>query len=206
MKVPALILAGGKGSRICSNTEKPLLLFLGKPLIDRVVEAAKSARNVSQIYVVTSKNTPQTEKRCLKNGWRVLKTNGEGYHNDLKQAIIEGKLNSPVLTIPADLPALTGEFIDKIITLFEERGKNALAVFIPLEKRKKMELSVSSKDEFEGVMYAVSGVNIINGKKILAEGKIDTAALVTDEIEVLFNINTQKDLNIAEKNLKNHFS
>ncbi|MBK5133817.1 NTP transferase domain-containing protein [Candidatus Bathyarchaeota archaeon] len=206
MKVPALILAGGKGSRICSNTEKPLLLFLGKPLIDRVVEAAKSARNVSQIYVVTSKNTPQTEERCLKNGWRVLKTNGEGYHNDLKQAIIEGKLNSPVLTIPADLPALTGEFIDKIITLFEERGKNALAVFIPLEKRKKMELSVSSKDEFEGVMYAVSGVNIINGKKILAEGKIDTAALVTDEIEVLFNINTQKDLNIAEKNLKNHFS
>ncbi|HUU89467.1 MAG TPA: NTP transferase domain-containing protein [Candidatus Glassbacteria bacterium] len=206
MKVPALILAGGKGSRICSNTEKPLLLFLGKPLIDRVVEAAKSARNVSQIYVVTSKNTPQTEERCLKNGWRVLKTNGEGYHNDLKQAIIEGKLNSPVLTIPADLPALTGEFIDKIITLFEERGKNALAVFIPLEKRKKMELSVSSKDEFEGVMYAVSGVNIINGKKILAEGKIDTAALVTDEIEVLFNINTQKDLKIAEKNLKNHFS
>lgn len=206
MKVPALILAGGKGSRICSNTEKPLLLFLGKPLIDRVVEAAKSARNVSQIYVVTSKNTPQTEERCLKNGWRVLKTNGEGYHNDLKQAIIEGKLNSPILTIPADLPALTGEFIDKIITLFEERGKNALAVFIPLEKRKKMELSVSSKDEFEGVMYAVSGVNIINGKKILAEGKIDTAALVTDEIEVLFNINTQKDLNIAEKNLKNHFS
>ncbi|MCJ7713328.1 NTP transferase domain-containing protein [Candidatus Bathyarchaeota archaeon] len=206
MKVPALILAGGKGSRICSNTEKPLLLFLGKPLIDRVVEAAKSARNVSQIYVVTSKNTPQTEERCLKNGWRVLKTNGEGYHNDLKQAIIEGKLNSPVLIIPADLPALTGEFIDKIITLFEERGKNALAVFIPLEKRKKMELSVSSKDEFEGVMYAVSGVNIINGKKILAEGKIDTAALVTDEIEVLFNINTQKDLNIAEKNLKNHFS
>ena len=206
MKVPALILAGGKGSRICSNTEKPLLLFLGKPLIDRVVEAAKSARNVSRIYVVTSKNTPQTEERCLKNGWRVLKTNGEGYHNDLKQAIIEGKLNSPVLTIPADLPALTGEFIDKIITLFEERGKNALAVFIPLEKRKKMELSVSSKDEFEGVMYAVSGVNIINGKKILAEGKIDTAALVTDEIEVLFNINTQKDLNIAEKNLKNHFS
>ena len=206
MKVPALILAGGKGSRICSNTEKPLLLFFDKPLIDRVVEAAKSARNVSQIFVVTSKNTPQTEKRCLKKGWRVLKTNGEGYHNDLKQAIIEGKLNSPVLTIPADLPALTGEFIDKIITLFEERGKNALAVFVPLEKRKKLELSVSSKDEFEGVMYAVSGVNIINGKKILAEGKIDTAALVTDEIEVLFNINTQKDLNIAEKNLKNHFS
>ena len=206
MKIPALIMAGGRGRRICSEIEKPLLSILGKPLIDRVVEAAKSAKNISEIYVVTSKNTPQTEKRCLKKGWKILKTRGEGYHNDLKQAIIDGKLDSPVLTMPADLPALTGRFIDKIVVLFEKKGKNAFAVFVPLEKREKMELSVSSKDEFEGVVYAVSGVNIINVKKILVKGKIDTAALVTDEIEVLFNINTQKDLEIAEKKLKNHFN
>ncbi|MCW3997029.1 MAG: NTP transferase domain-containing protein [Candidatus Bathyarchaeota archaeon] len=202
MKVPALIMAGGKGRRIGSKIEKPLLPFLGKSLIDRVVDAAKSAQNVSEIYVITSSNTPITEKKCLKNGLKVLRTKGKGYHNDLKQAIIEGELNCPVLTIPADLPALTGRFIDKIIKLFEKRGKNALAVFVPIEKRKELELSVSSKDEFEGVMYAVSGVNIINGKKILSEGKIDTAALITDEVEVLFNINTEKDLDIAKKFLR----
>ena len=129
-------------------------------------------------------------------------SDGKGYHNDLKQAILKGKLNFPVLTMPADLPALTGKFIDKIIGIFEKKGKNALAVFVPLEKREKLELSVSSKDEYEGVLYAVSGVNIINGKKILSEGKIETAAYITDEIEVLFNINTKKDLDIAEKNLK----
>ena len=202
MKVPALIMAGGKGRRIGSRLEKPLLSFQGRPLIDRVVKAAKSAKNISEIYVVTSENTPQTEKKCLKNGLKILKTDGKGYHNDLKQAILEGKLNFPVLTMPADLPALTGKFLDKIIEIFEKKGKDALAVFVPLEKRKKLELSVSSKDEFEGIPYAVSGVNIINGKKILYKGKIDTAAYITDEIEVLFNINTQEDLNIAEKNLK----
>lgn len=202
MKVPALIMAGGKGRRIGSKIEKPLLPFLGKSLIDRVVDAAKSAQNVSEIYVITSGNTPITEKKCLKNGLKVLRTKGKGYHNDLKQAIIEGELNCPVLTMPTDLPALTGRFIDKIIKLFEKRGKNALAVFVPIEKRKELELSVSSKDEFEGVMYAVSGVNIINGKKILSEGKIDTAALITDEVEVLFNINTEKDLDIAKKFLR----
>ena len=202
MKVPALIMAGGKGRRIGSRLEKPLLSFQGRPLIDRVVKAAKSAKNISEIYVVTSGNTPQTEKKCLKNGLKILKTDGKGYHNDLKQAILEGKLNFPVLTMPADLPALTGKFLDKIIEIFEKKGKDALAVFVPLEKRKKLELSVSSKDEFEGIPYAVSGVNIINGKKILYKGKIDTAAYITDEIEVLFNINTQEDLNIAEKNLK----
>jgi adenosylcobinamide-phosphate guanylyltransferase len=202
MKVPALIMAGGKGRRIGSEIEKPLLLFLGKPLIELVVEAAKAAKNISEIYIVTSDNAPQTEKKCLKNGWKILKTDGKGYHKDLKQAVLNGKLNFPVLTMPADLPALTGKFIDKIIRIFEKKGKNALAVFVPLEDREELELSVSSKDEFEGILYAVSGVNIINGKKILSKGKIDTAAFITDEIEVLFNINTQKDLDIAEKNLK----
>jgi GTP:adenosylcobinamide-phosphate guanylyltransferase len=48
------------------------------------------------------------------------------------------------------------------------------------------------------VLYAVSGVNIINGAKILEE-KIDTSAIITGEIEVLLNINTLKDLAIAEK-------
>jgi uncharacterized protein (TIGR00454 family) len=203
MKVPALIMAGGRGRRIGSILEKPLLPFLGRPLIERVVKAAKSAKNISEIYIVTSGNTPQTEKKCLKNGLKILKTDGRGYHNDLKQAILKGKLNFPVLIMPADLPASTGKFFDKIIEIFEKKGKDALAVFVPLEKRKNLELSVSSKDEFEGVQYAVSGVNIINGKKILSKGKIDTAAYITDEIEVLFNINTQKDLDIAEKNLKN---
>jgi adenosylcobinamide-phosphate guanylyltransferase len=202
MKVPALIMAGGRGKRICSDIEKPLLSVQGRLLIERVVNAAKSAKNISEIYIITSGNTPQTEKKCIKDGLNILRTDGKGYHNDLKQAILEGKMNFPVLTMPADLPALTGKFIDKIIEIFEKKGKNALAVFVPLEKREKMELSVSSKDEFEGVLYAVSGVNIINGKKILSEGKIDTAAYITDEIEVLFNINTQKDLDIAEKKLK----
>ena len=39
MKVPALIMAGGKGKRMGLPVEKPLLPFLGKPLIDWVAEA-----------------------------------------------------------------------------------------------------------------------------------------------------------------------
>ena len=68
-----------------------------------------------------------------------------------------------------------------------------------MDKRRELELSVSSIDEFEGKPYAVSGVNIINGAKIFTDGKIDTGALITDEIDVLLNINTLKDLEIAEK-------
>jgi adenosylcobinamide-phosphate guanylyltransferase len=202
MRVPALIMAGGKGKRMKLPIEKPLLLFLNRPLIEWVVEAVKSAKKISEFYIVTSGNAPETEKKCLKDGLKVIRTDGKGYHDDLKQAILKAKLQCPVLTIPADLPAVAGKFLDKVVTAYENCGKDALAVFVPIKTRERLELSVSSTDYHKGELYAVSGVNIINGAKIQEEGKIDTSAIVTEEIEVLLNINTLKDLAIAEKMLR----
>ncbi len=199
MKVPALIMAGGKGKRMGLPVEKPLLLFLGKPLIDWVAEAVASAEKVLEFYVVTSANTPETEKHCLSNGWNVLRTDAKGYHNDLKQAAAMADLMGPVLTIPADSPAVTGKFLDRIIRQFEACGKDFYAVFVPVSAREALGLSVDSTDEYMGEWYAVSGVNIVNGAKIQGVGKIETSALITEEVEVLLNINTLKDLEIAEK-------
>ena len=198
MRVPALIMAGGKSKRMELAIEKPLLPFLGRPLIEWVVEAVKSAKKVAEFYIVTSENAPETEKKCLKDGLKVIRTDGKGYHNDLKQAILKATLQCPVLTIPADLPAVTGKFLDKVVKAYEDCEKDALAVFVPISTREALELSVSSTDLHEEALYAVSGVNIINGAKIL-EKKIDTSAIITGEIEVLLNINTLKDLKIAEK-------
>jgi GTP:adenosylcobinamide-phosphate guanylyltransferase len=63
--------------------EKPLLPFLGKPLIDCKCRA--SAEKVSEFYVVTSRNTPETEKHIRTD--EVLRTDANGYHDDLKQAV-----------------------------------------------------------------------------------------------------------------------
>jgi adenosylcobinamide-phosphate guanylyltransferase len=205
MKVPVLIMAGGKGKRMGLPVEKPLLPFLGKPLIEWVIEAVQSANNVSDVYVVTSGNTPETEKKCLKDGLRVLRTEGRGYHDDLKQAIVNAGLLCPILVIPSDIPAITGEVLDRVIDAYEKCGKDALAVFVPIEAREGLGLSISSTDLHDGVSYAVSGVNIINGAKI-GEGKIPTVAIITEETEVLLNINTLKDLDIAEKIMKKHGS
>ena len=199
MKVPALIMAGGKGKRMGLPVEKPLLPFVGKSLLDWVAEAVASAEKVSEFYVVTSENTPETEKRCKSKGWKFLRTDAKGYHSDLKQAVRDAGLAGAVLTIPADLPAVTGRFLDKVIGEFEVCGKDFLAVFVPIEKREELGLSVSSTDEYKGVWHAVSGVNIVNGGKIQEEGKIETSAIITEETEVLLNINTLKDLEISEK-------
>jgi adenosylcobinamide-phosphate guanylyltransferase len=201
--IPALIMAGGKGSRMGLPTEKPLLPFLGKPLIDWVADAILNAQKVSAFYVITSANTPQTEKHCLGRGWKVLRTDAKGYHNDLKQAVLKANLMGPVLTMPSDVPAITGSFLDKVVSEFEGCGKDFLAVFVPIKTRLDLGLSISSTDEYKGVWYAVSGVNIINGAKVLGEGKIETSAIITSETEVLLNVNTTKDLEIAQQIMKN---
>jgi adenosylcobinamide-phosphate guanylyltransferase len=201
--IPALIMAGGKGSRMGLPTEKPLLPFLGKPLIDWVADAILNAQKVSEFYVITSANTPQTEKHCLDRGWKVLHTDAKGYHNDLKQVVLKANLLGPVLTMPSDVPAITGAFLDKVVSEFEGCGKDFLAVFVPIKTRQDLGLSISSTDEYKGVWYAVSGVNIINGAKVLGEGKIETSAIITEETEVLLNVNTTKDLEIAQQIMKN---
>ena len=201
MKVPALIMAGGKGTRMGLPVEKPMLPFLGNPLIDWVAKAISEAKNVSQFYVVTSANTPETEKHCLKKGWQILHTDAQGYHNDLKQAVSKANLTGPILTMPSDVPAITGQFLDKVVDEFERCGKDFLAVFVPIKSRQDLGLSISSTDEYKGVWYAVSGINVINGVKIQGEGKIETSAIITEETEVLLNVNTLKDVEIAQKML-----
>ena len=191
-------MAGGKGSRLGLPVEKPLLSFLGKPLIDWVVEAIESSKKVSEFYVVTSKDTLETEKKCLKDHWKIVRTEGKGYHDDLKQAILSARLQCPVLTISSDLPALTGKFLDRIISVYEKRENDALTILVPVKKREELKLSASPTYDYEGIAYVISGVNLIDGAKIL-EKKLNECAVITEEIEATLNVNTLKDLDIAEK-------
>jgi adenosylcobinamide-phosphate guanylyltransferase len=135
-------------------------------------------------------------------GWNYVHTDAKGYHDDLKQAVSQLNWLGSVLTMPSDVPAITGEVLDHVVFEFEACGKDFLAVFVPIEKRKELGLSISSTDEYKGVWYAVSGVNVINGAKVLGEGKVETAALITEDTHVVLNVNTTKDFEIAEKLLK----
>ena len=104
--------------------------------------------------------------------------------------------------MPSDVPAITGPILDRVVGEFEVCGKDFLAVFVPIKTRQDLGLSISSTDEYKGVWYAVSGVNVINGAKILGEGKIETAAIITEETQVALNVNTTKDFEVAETLIK----
>ena len=200
MKIQALIMAGGKGTRFSGNTEKPMALFKGKPLIAHVIKAVKESKRVAELYVAVTAYSPITAKEAVKASVNVIETDGQGYHEDVQQAVKNANLNGPVLIISSDLPLLNGKFLDQIIARYEMSGKPALTVLIPEEAFSVYGLTAVSPYEHNGKMYAVSGINIIDGERISEEQEQEV--VVTSEPEALFTVNSVEDLIVARKYIK----
>jgi GTP:adenosylcobinamide-phosphate guanylyltransferase len=90
-------------------------------------------------------------------------------------------------------------FLDEIIGKYEESGKPALTVMIPEEALIEYGLSAVSPYEHEGRMYAVSGINIIDGRRILEEQEQEVVA--SRRPEAVFTVNSVKDLEAAKNYL-----
>ena len=192
-------MAGGKGTRFSSELEKPMALFMDKPLIRRVIDATKQAKKISEIYVAVTSISPKTAEEAKKAGVTVIETDGNGYHEDLQQAVQKEKMLCPVLIISSDLPLVSGKFLDEIISMYEQSGKPALTVMIPEEAFRKFGLEAVSLYEHESKMYAVSGINIIDGKRILEEQ--DQDLITSSRPEAVFTVNSLNDLETVKQYL-----
>jgi adenosylcobinamide-phosphate guanylyltransferase len=197
MDVTALLMAGGKGTRLKTKGEKPLIKVCGKPMIQHVLEALKGTAKVEDIIVAVSRHTPKTAAFVRKQALKVLQTPGRGFCLDAKYAIKKLKLGT-VLTICADLPLITSEFIDKVITFYEQCKKPALTVMAPQELYIKHGLSVNYVFNVKGKSLIPIGVNVVNGKRI-GEKNLDEEILVIDDVKVAVNVNTLDDIRIAEQ-------
>ena len=62
MTVTALVMAGGKGTRMALAEEKPMLRLGGKPVVALVIEALRNAKKVDSVVVAVSDYTPKTAK------------------------------------------------------------------------------------------------------------------------------------------------
>jgi adenosylcobinamide-phosphate guanylyltransferase len=197
--IVALIMAGGKGTRFGGDTEKPMAQFMGKPLIRRVIEATKESKRIAETYVAVTGYSPKTAQEAAEASVKVVETDGKGYHADLQQAVKDANLKCPVLIVSADLPLLSGEFLDEIIGEYEESGNPALTVLVPEEAFIEYGLSAVSPLEHKGKMYAVSGINIIDGRRILEEQEQEV--IVSRRPEAVFTVNSLEDLESAKNYL-----
>ncbi|RLF11825.1 MAG: nucleotidyltransferase [Thermoprotei archaeon] len=199
MRLPALLMAGGRGTRLGLGVEKPLVKIAGRPLINYVVEALKQARYVERVVVVASRHTPNTYEVARGLRAEALKSPGEGYIEDLRYAVKALRLEGPVLVVACDLPLLSGLLIDHIVRYyFTHCSKPSLAVVAPYEVYEALGIRPSYVFEAEGLMVAPSGINVLDAS-LIDEEWIDEELLVLRRVEVAVNINTLKDLQLAER-------
>jgi len=200
MDITALVMAGGKGTRMKSEKEKPLLRVGGKPLIEHVLNALREAKKVNEIIVAVSEHTPKTASMVKRFSVKILKTPAKGFCLDAQYAIKKLKLDT-VLTISADLPLITSEIIDEVIERYEQCGKPALTVMVPLKIYKRIGLDVDYVFEVNGRSLAPAGINVVDGKRI-NEAQLEEEIFVIPQEEIAVNVNRLEDLKIAERLFK----
>ncbi len=196
--VTALIMAGGKGTRMDCDTEKPLIKLFGVPMIQHVLTALSNTKAVSDIIVTTSPNTPETEKFVRIQGYNVFRTPGNGYVEDLKYFISENFSNDPdhvILTLTSDIPLIRSETIDHVLQEYERCGKPAMCIAVPSNIFKEYGLKPSI------VLGDVvpSGLNILRSNN----KQQDEEVLKLGKIELAVNINSCEDIVHLEKVLTN---
>ncbi|MGW8289525.1 MAG: nucleotidyltransferase, partial [Candidatus Bathyarchaeia archaeon] len=103
-----------------------------------------------------------------------------------------------VLAIGADFPLITAEVIDRIVEYYEQCGKPALSVAVPMETKAKLGLGSKYGFELNGKCVVPAGINLIDGRRI-DEAELEEEIYVLDRKEVAVNINTVQELCIAEE-------
>ena len=192
----AILMAGGMGTRLKVPCEKPLFKLHDKPLIKYVIDNLKSSRLIDQIVIAVSPNTRQTTEylRSLNEDYKILDTSGDDYLKDLSYILdyFEKRSKEDILVfINADLPFISSQTIDDVITHYLDSDKDALSVLVPVEVFEDLGLEYSY--DFEGKVP--SGLNILRSENIIQ----DENQLVLSKVELALNINTIPDSEIAEK-------
>jgi adenosylcobinamide-phosphate guanylyltransferase len=197
MAVTALVMAGGRGSRMKSIVEKPLLKVCGKTILERVTQALRNSMSVNRIIVTVTSRTPATALIAKQLNLETLETPGDDYVSDMRYAVKHLGLRN-VLVVSADIPLITSEVINQAVSRFELCGKPALSVMIPLYVYAKLGLQPHILMNVQGESLVPAGINIIDGTRIDLP-KLDEEILLCESEEIALNVNTPLELEVARR-------
>ena len=185
----ALVMAGGKGTRMNSSEEK-LLLEYKKPVIFRVLDALKNSRCFTKIITATSSNSPKTKEMLEQAKFETIETEGKGYSNDLNSTL--QNLNDYVFVTSGDLPFLDGNIIQSMIEKFD--SKNTWTSFLISTKfLNSLNLQSDLIVKIENSDCVYTGISIINADKITDLNEIEQSYIILDDKRIAFNLNTNED-------------
>lgn len=195
----AIVMAGGKGTRLNVPLEKPLFKLNDKFLIEYVLDNLQKSKLIDRIFIAVSPHTSKTREFCksLNKDFKVIDTPGASYLEDLSFILSyfeEKSLKDTLLFINADLPFISTEIIDFVLNKYKKSNIDAMSTLVPVEIFEKFNLDYSY--DFNGLVP--SGLNILRSENIVQ----DEEQLVISKLELAININTLDDANLAVNFLK----
>jgi len=196
--VVALVMAGGRGTRMKLAQEKPLIEVCGKPVIQYVLSALRDSKKIDRVIVATTNCTPRTTKFMRQLGVEVIETPGKDYVSDMGYVVQTLKLGV-FLAIAADLPLVRGEMIDAVVERYERCGKPALTVAVPLETKAKLGMCIEYSFKLDDKAVVPVGINVIDGCKRYGDEWLDQDIYLLNHQELAVNINTVPELQLAER-------
>jgi adenosylcobinamide-phosphate guanylyltransferase len=197
-------MCGGRGTRLGGEVEKPLVDVGGVPMVDRVCDALAGSRT-DRVHAVVSPHTPATREHLRERDCSVVDAPGEGYVADLGYAL--DRVETPVLTVVADLPLLDADVVSRVLDGFDavrdehERDRDAgddndaddppsLTVCVPAVVKRRLGASVDTSFEHEGREFAPTGVNVVAGS--------DDHLYRSHDVRLSVNVNRPADRELAE--------
>ncbi|MFB6298456.1 MAG: NTP transferase domain-containing protein [Salinirussus sp.] len=175
-------MCGGRGTRLDADVEKPLLAVDGSPMVERVRTALADSR-VDRAYAVTAPHAPETAAAV---DLPRIRTPGEGYVPDLRAALSDDRVETPVLTVAADLPLLDGPAVDAVL----DAAAGSLTVAVPAGRKRGLGFSVDATLEAGGRRLVPAGINVVG------DGRKRTR--VTTDSRCVANVNRPADARRAE--------
>lgn len=198
MGITALIMAGGRGTRMKLPMEKPLIEVCGRPVIEYVLTTLKDAKKINRIIVATTLATPKTTALMQQRNIEVIQTPGKDYVSDMGYTVQALKLGV-FLAVAADLPLVTPNMIDTIVECYERCDKPALTVAVPMAAKVQLGMCVDYSFVEQGQELVPVGINVIDGSKRYGDEWLDQDICILNHQELTVNINTVQELQIAER-------
>ena len=189
MDITAVILAGGKGSRM-GNHDKGLIKLANKPLIKYVIDSIQG--QVGRIIISANRNINEYQKL----GLPVIcdeKTEFNGPLSGIYEAL-KICTTKYLLVLPCDCPFIEVDIIEKLYKSAEENNSDVVLIYDgqflqPL-------FSLISKNALTSLEQCIAAKNF-KAKQWMTDQK---HSIIEDNRPTLFfNINNENDLENAEK-------
>ncbi len=144
MEICSIILSAGKGTRMLSNTPKPLHSISGKSMLQWVIDANKSAGIKKSIIVIPEKMN-KLEKQNP-NIHTVIQKKPLGTGDALKKAIpLLNNFEGVIIICFADTPFITPKTLKKIYNTFKNETDLVITGFKKFENNKYGKILFDSK-------------------------------------------------------------